>query len=474
MSRDPTQPLHVGVLFGDPRLPYPYRPEDRLSEEDFEDIRRLREALAPLDGFRFSYFDDHLRLYEDLREAAPDLVLNLCDTGYRNVVHHDTLVAALLEILDIPFTGAGSFSMGLSTDKSMVRALAMGIGIPVPNETFVDLTADPPVLPELYPALIKPNAADGSVGITRDCVVHNDAEALAYLEWLRDQLDRPQALIQDFLTGTEYTVGLIGNPGDFTVLPPLEIDYSHLDPGLPPILSYGSKADPDSAYWQELAFRRADIDDVTYAQLVDHTVRLFQRLGCRDYARFDFRAGIDGVPRLLDANYNPTWSWNGKLALMASWAGSRGGCSITRPDAQAPQNLLRSLPMALAELISGRSVPGDQPAVLAFGRDSARTTSRDELFDCAGRLAAGLEKAGLERGDRVVLMAPNSADWIVSALGVMHAGGGGAAGRPDARRGSGARPGRLRPGLPLHHHRALGAHRCPGPGSECAGPPVRG
>ena len=231
MRRNPADPLEIGVLFGDPRLPYPYRLEGRLSEEDFEDIRRLKEALEPLEGFRFTYFDDHLRLYEDLRDAAPDLVLNLCDTGYRNVVRHDTLVAALLEILDIPFTGAGSFSMGLSTDKSMVRALAMGIGIPVPNETFVDLNADPLVLPELYPALIKPNAADGSVGITRDCVVHDDAEAQAYLERLRDQLVRPQALIQDFLTGTEYTVGLIGNPGDFTVLPPLEIDYSHLDPG---------------------------------------------------------------------------------------------------------------------------------------------------------------------------------------------------------------------------------------------------
>ncbi|MFP4217049.1 MAG: AMP-binding protein, partial [Phycisphaerae bacterium] len=79
--------------------------------------------------------------------------------------------------------------------------------------------------------------------------------------------------------------------------------------------------------------------------------------------------------------------------------------------------------MALAELISGRSVRGDQPAVVAFGRDSAQTTTRDELFERAGRLAAGLEKAGLERGGRVVLMAPNSADWIVSALGVMNAGG---------------------------------------------------
>ncbi|MFW6191190.1 MAG: AMP-dependent synthetase/ligase, partial [Thiohalospira sp.] len=79
--------------------------------------------------------------------------------------------------------------------------------------------------------------------------------------------------------------------------------------------------------------------------------------------------------------------------------------------------------MSIADVIAGRSVPGDQPAVVTFGRASSRTTTRDELFERAGRLAAGLDKAGLERGGRVVLMAPNSVDWIVSALGVMNAGG---------------------------------------------------
>lgn len=79
--------------------------------------------------------------------------------------------------------------------------------------------------------------------------------------------------------------------------------------------------------------------------------------------------------------------------------------------------------MTLAELISAASAPTDRPAVAALGRDSIETMTRGELLERAGRLAAGLAKADLERGDRVVLMAPNSADWIVSALGVMNAGG---------------------------------------------------
>lgn len=323
MARKKTvAPLEVGVILGDPRLPYPYAVDGRFGEEELEGVRRLESALAGLDGYRFTYFDDHERLIDDLRASPPQLALNLCDTGFRNDWELERNIPALLEMLGIPYTGADPMAISLSTDKALVRALAVAHGVPVPNETFVDLTADPPVLPSMYPCLIKPNASGGSFGITEDCIVHDAVEAEAYLRWLAGELSPPEALIQDFLTGPEYTVGLIGNPAaGFTVLPPLVIDYSALDPELPPILTYGSKANPESPYWRKLHFREAQLDDVTWSQLVDHCVRLFRRLGFRDYARIDFRDGSDGQPRLLDANTNPTWYWDGKLAMMAGWAG---------------------------------------------------------------------------------------------------------------------------------------------------------
>jgi long-chain acyl-CoA synthetase len=74
------------------------------------------------------------------------------------------------------------------------------------------------------------------------------------------------------------------------------------------------------------------------------------------------------------------------------------------------------------ELLSSRSVSGDQTAVVTMSRDGLDTTSRADLLARAGRLAAGLRDAGLERGDRVLILAPNSADWVASALGVMNAG----------------------------------------------------
>ena len=313
--------LDLCVLSGDPRLPYEYGVDGRFGAEDVAAVERAREALDTLPGVRSRVLDDHQRLIDALREHPPGLAVNFCDAGYRNRLALEPNVPALLELLDIPYTGTGPGSMGLCSDKAAVRHLAASHGIPVPNEKLVDLRQDPLPLPDLYPAMIKPNAGAGSFGITPDCVVHDPVEADACLRRLAAELERPQALVQDFLTGSEYTLGLIGNPGSgFTVLPVLEIDYSRLAPDLPPILSYGSKADPESPYWQALRFRRADLPPELLAQMVEPATFLFERLGFRDYARIDFRAGADGVPRMLDANFNPTWSWDGKMAMMAGWA----------------------------------------------------------------------------------------------------------------------------------------------------------
>ncbi|SEP00048.1 D-alanine--D-alanine ligase family protein [Aquisalimonas asiatica] len=320
--------LTIGVLSGDPDLPYSYGVDGRFSAEDIAAATTVATTVNALDGYRAVAFNNHSELLDTLRQNPPDLALNFCDTGYRNLLHHEPNVPALLELLDIPYTGATPASMALCADKALVRLLAASHGIPVPNETVVDLHADPLVLPDLYPAMIKPNDGCGSLGVSPQSVVHDAAEAQACLRRLAEEATavRPRALIQDFLTGAEYTLGLVGNPDTgLTVLPPLEIDYSQLDPSLPPILSYGSKADPDSPYWQALQFRRAELDTGTRAAMVEQAIWLFERLGFRDYARLDFRAGADGVPRLLDANFNPTWNHDGKMAIMAGWAGHSYG-----------------------------------------------------------------------------------------------------------------------------------------------------
>lgn len=316
------KPLRVAVILGDPRLPYPYAFEGKFGEVEMQVLADFETALNELDGYEFRFLDDHSRMIDELRNNKPDLALNMCDTGFNNNWELERDVPALLEILDIPYTGADPMAISLTTDKSLVRAAAQMLGVPVPNETFVDLTAEPLVLPEIYPALIKPNSSGGSFGITSDSVVHDAASAEAYLRGLRPQVMIQEAVIQDYLTGSEYTVGIVGNLADeITVLPPLMVDYSKLDPDLPPIQTYDSKADPDSPYYDALDWKRADLDEISQAQLIDHSVRLYRRFNLRDYARFDWRAGHDGQPRLLEANTNPDCSNGSKMCLMAEWAG---------------------------------------------------------------------------------------------------------------------------------------------------------
>jgi D-alanine-D-alanine ligase len=312
----------VTVLLGDPRLPDRSKPGGRFTPDDLDQVVRLRAALSELEGdYAFAYWDDHERWIDDLRAHPPEFALNFCDTGFRNEARREAHVAALLEMLDVPYSGSGPAALGLCYDKALVRAMAQSQGIPVPEEALLGPT-DP--LPDVaYPAFVKPNRADGSVGIDAHSIVPDADAARARVEALRRAHPEAELLIQEYLPGDEYSVGIVGNPGSgFDVLPVLEVDYGSLDPSLPRLLDYGSKTDPDSPYWS-LRFREAALAAADRARIEASCRRLFLRLELRDYARCDFRTDAAGRIKLLEVNPNPAWSWDGKLAHMAELRGER-------------------------------------------------------------------------------------------------------------------------------------------------------
>jgi D-alanine-D-alanine ligase len=315
----------VAVILGDPRLPDPVKRDGRFNEEDAETVERLQTALAELPEYRFRYLDNHATLLTDLASRRPHFVLNLCDEGFNNDAFLEMHVPALLEMFDIPYSGAGPACLGLCYNKALVRGIAEAIDVPVPAETYFNSDDLAATIPSgVFPALIKPNFGDSSIGITQHAVVHTWEEAIAYLNNLRQQLPASAILIQEFLIGPEYSIGIIGNPGaNCRVLPVLEVDYSRLDPELPRLLTYESKWIPDSPYWSQITYREARLDEDTRRKITDYANILFERLGCRDYARFDFRADTAGEVKLLEVNPNPGWCWDGKLNLMAEMAGLR-------------------------------------------------------------------------------------------------------------------------------------------------------
>ncbi|MEX0922737.1 MAG: hypothetical protein WDZ84_08170 [Rhodovibrionaceae bacterium] len=291
-------------------------------EEDLTAHRKMVEALESLGRFEIDVIDDHARLFASLEQRRPDLVVNFCDTGIFNLPTRELNLPAWLELREIPYTGATPQAMVLCFDKQAVRLIAQALGVEVPAEVYITAGDCLDRLPDLYPALLKPNQADGSVGITKDAVVRDEAEARAYLDFLRRELPGRDLLWQEYLPGPEYGLGLIGNPAEgLEALPPLVVDFSGLPAGLNPILSFESKVDPDSPYWTEIRFKAAELDGATEARMIEGGKKLFRRFGLQDYGRFDFRCAADGRAKLMEVNPNPAWGYDAKLAIMAGVAG---------------------------------------------------------------------------------------------------------------------------------------------------------
>ncbi|MFA7114654.1 MAG: D-alanine--D-alanine ligase, partial [Candidatus Omnitrophota bacterium] len=112
----------------------------------------------------------------------------------------------------------------------------------------------------------------------------------------------------------------IGNlPDNINILPLIEEDYSALPDDLPKICGYEAKWDPNSPYWNIRSIQ-ADIPEAVQKYIEESSLRLFERLECRDYCRFDWRLDNNGDPHLLEVNPNPGWCWDGHLARMCKFA----------------------------------------------------------------------------------------------------------------------------------------------------------
>jgi D-alanine-D-alanine ligase len=320
--RLPDLPKKLAIVTGDPSLPDPTKHGQRYGPADLAVHDAMRDAFASLGKFEHTIIERHAGLFDAIADYEPDLVINFCDTGLYNRPEFEIHVATQLEVMGLPYTGAPPRGMLMCYDKQIVRLVAAAMGVDVPAERFVPAAAVRDASVPALPALIKPNTADGSVGITKNAVVTSEDEARDYLAWLADELPGRDVLIQEYLPGAEYGLGLIGNPDSgFEQLPMLEVDFSRLPEGFAPILSFESKTDPASPYWNDIAIVPAQLPEDRQQALGRLCEALFGRLGLRDYGRFDFRTAQDGTIRLMEVNPNPAWGFDAKLALMAGFAG---------------------------------------------------------------------------------------------------------------------------------------------------------
>src|SRR5207247_1299972 len=285
----------------DPSLPDVVKRDGRFGPGDLALVERLKSALAELEAYRFCYLDRHATLIGDLQRCRPELVLNLCDEGFGNDPAREPHVPALLELLGMPDVGSVPQALINCYEKTLARGVAGSLGIPVPAEARLEPLPAACRAGPAFPVIVKPIHGDGSDPLFRRAVFDAPHALEQFREELRRQDPRRPVLVQEFLEGPEYTVAVLGNPAnDLRALPVLEIDYGALPAGLPKVLGYDYKWVPESPY-ARIAPRPALCPPEAAVAMQQQALKLFERLGCRDWARFDFRAGADGRVRFLEA-----------------------------------------------------------------------------------------------------------------------------------------------------------------------------
>ncbi len=293
---------------------------ERLSEESVADMAQQAHDAVRMLGVGATLIPLQKSLLNFLgrvREINPDALINLCE-GYYGRPQWESNVAGIFELLGLSFTGNAAKTLAFCQDKFKAKAVLRAAGLPTAPAQLM-LTGDEPL--ELrFPVIVKPNSEDASLGIYPDSVV-KDEEALR--RQVRRCLDsyRQPVLVEAFIDGREFNVSVMEN-GAPKALPVSEIDFSAMPKEMPKILGYEAKWFEDNPLYQKTPpVCPAAIDDDLRDKLQGLAVAAFRTMGCRDYARVDFRMDAKGRPFVLEVNPNPDISTNAGYARALKAAG---------------------------------------------------------------------------------------------------------------------------------------------------------
>jgi D-alanine-D-alanine ligase len=278
-------------------------------------LRRVghQVAVLPLAG-------DLAYLQRKLSVLRPDVVFN----QYDDVVHgalFEMRIAAFIRMLGYHMTGSPALGLGLSRYKYMSLSLLKGAGMPIPPSTaLVERMSEIDEHKWTFPLIVHAAQEHAGIGLGRDSVVETKK---ALKEKVREILRtyKQPALIQRFLPGREFNVGLLGGR-TVRVLPLAEVDYSRLPKAIPPIMSYAAKwVETSVEYKRTEVICPAKVDAGLTALISKTAVKAFRAVGGWGYGRVDVRLDESGQPIILEVNCNPCLDSGMGLARSAEQAG---------------------------------------------------------------------------------------------------------------------------------------------------------
>jgi D-alanine-D-alanine ligase len=329
MSREK---LKVAVLYDtyeeepEPPPPPPEKPArprgkaPRRKKKEKHDREEIFEALGKL-GHEpvYQVVDGRDQSLVALARADSDLFFNLTES-YAGDDTMDMNLAAYLDLLGKPYTGAGPHALYLAQDKALAKKIFAFHGIRTPffatsYKGKLDHSHD-----IAFPLIVKPTSEDGSIGIDAGSVVGSVKELMERIHYIHEEFDAP-ALIEEYIEGREMYAGVLGNQGA-EVLPMVELDLSRLPEGTPRIAGKEVKWEKDTEHYRVTKSAPAeDLDEDTAKRLSDTALAVYQALKLRDYGRIDMRLTPKGEVYVIEANPNPWLASGAEFAMAAKKAG---------------------------------------------------------------------------------------------------------------------------------------------------------
>jgi len=278
-----------------------------LKTEEWKNEADLLVALTGLghEAKLFGLHDNIQTLFHEAELNRPDLVFNLCE-GFKGDRRFEPHVVDFLELLGIPYTGAGPTALRVCKDKGLTKKVLAFHHIRVPR-FLVSRRAQP--LRKLqgfsYPTFIKPLALEASEGIAQLSFADNEKVALERVKFIHDSL-KADAIIEEYIEGRELYVGVVGNER-LTVFPPRELFFKKVPEGEPKFATF--KAKWDDAYrkkWGITSGPVKTLPDGVLSEVTELSKKVYRIFQLRGYARIDLRVTPTGEVVFLEANPNPT------------------------------------------------------------------------------------------------------------------------------------------------------------------------
>ena len=273
-------------------------PEDAFEEYDSDaTVTAIEEALGA-NGYRTRRLGSGRSFLARAMQDPGDLVFNIAE-GY-GTRSREAHVPSALEMLGVPYTHSDPLTLALTLDKAMAKRVVASAGVPTPRFVVVEHVEQLEAIPLAFPLIGKPLFEGSSMGVRKHSRV-TDAYELHELcaQLLADY--REPVLVEEFCSGPEFTVGILGTGPNAHVIGAMEIAPKRGD-----ISDFVYSLEVKRNYLEEVEYHAPPRRPESLVRAVeDVALAAYRALSCRDVGRVDVRIGDDGEPKFLEVNPLP-------------------------------------------------------------------------------------------------------------------------------------------------------------------------